>query len=262
MEEICNDLFEEGQALEELLAGLSTEEWGLLTPFSEWTIKDEVSHLAYFDRLARISATDEGRCSEIMAELAGLADFFQETLAEGRALAPAELFSWYRTERREMIEAFRRLAPKTRVPWQMPMSARSSATARLMETWAHGQDVFDTLGVEHKASQGLRHIAHLGVATFGWSFKCRGMEAPSEAVRVELKGPSGEPWAWGPEAAENRISGNAKDFCLVVTQRRHYLDTRLRVSGKTAELWMQYAQAFAGPPALGPPAGRFSMEKQ
>jgi uncharacterized protein (TIGR03084 family) len=260
MEEICRDLFNEGQALEDLLAGRATEEWELVTPFYEWTIKDEISHLAYFDRLAKISATDEARCNEILAELAGMEDFFQATLTEGLALSPSELLNWYRTERREMIDAFKRINPKTRVPWQLPMSAKSSATARLMETWAHGQDVFDTLGVEHKASPALKHIAHLGVATFGWSFRCRGMEVPADAVRVELKGPADELWAWGPEDAASRISGKAKDFCLVVTQRRHYLDTRLKIAGKTAEQWMTCAQAFAGPPAAGPPAGKFSKE--
>lgn len=260
MKEICTDLFDEGQALEDLLSRLSSDEWGLITPFYDWTIRDEVSHLAYFDRLAKISATDETKCNEIMTELAAMENFFQATLAEGRALSVSELLNWYKNERREMVGAFRKLDPKARVPWQLPMSARSSATARLMETWAHGQDIFDTLNVEHEAAHGLKHVAHLGVATFGWSFSCRGMDVPSEVVRVELKGPSGESWTWGPENSSSRISGNAKDFCLVVTQRRHYLDTHLNVAGRTAEHWMKYAQVFAGPPAVGPRAGLFSKE--
>ena len=126
-----------------------------------------------------------------------------------------------------------------------------------METWAHGQDVADALSVNRPATDRLKHIAHLGVATFDWSFQVRGLEKPDVAVRVVLKGPSGDLWTWGPEDAADRIRGDAEDFCLVVAQRRHFLDTHLEVVGKTAEKWMTVAQAFAGPPAQGPPPGSF-----
>ena len=136
------------------------------------------------------------------------------------------------------------------------MSAKSFATARIMEVWAHGQDIFDALKVPRKATDRLRHIAHMGVATFGWSFMNRHMEVPSDDVRVELLGPTGERWTWGPDGAKNRVEGSAEDFCLVVTQRRNVADTGLTVAGTTAAQWMAMAQAFAGPASDPPKPGQ------
>ena len=124
-----------------------------------------------------------------------------------------------------------------------------------METWAHGQDVFDALKLKRTNTDRLRNIAHLGVSTFGWSYINRGMEAPKEQVRVELTAPSGALWTWGPEDAANKVVGPAEDFCLVVAQRRHVDDTNLVVSGDVARDWMLKAQCFAGPATDGPKTG-------
>jgi uncharacterized protein (TIGR03084 family) len=137
------------------------------------------------------------------------------------------------------------------------MRPASSVTARLMETWAHGQDVVDTLGVVRRPTARLRHVAHLGVATLGWSFRVRGLPVPEEPVLVELTGPHGELWTWGPDDAADRVTGPAEDFCLVVTQRRHRGDTALVATGPVADAWLDVAQAYAGAPGTGrPPAGK------
>jgi uncharacterized protein (TIGR03084 family) len=262
MKEICTDLDVEGRIVEDLVAGLSEDRWHTATPFGGWTIRDEIAHIAFFDKMAKLSATDPRTFEATLMEFAAdLPNFFQNTMAEGRSKSIPDLLAWWRSERRAMLTALESLPPKTRVPWQLPMSARSLATARLMETWAHGQDIFDALGLNHQPTPGLRHIAHLGVATFGWSFTCHGRQVPAEPVRVELRGPSAELWSWGPEEAVEKITGPALDFCLVVTQRRHYLDTRLAMEGPVAHKWMEIAQAFAGPPATAPPAGTFSTER-
>jgi len=133
----------------------------------------------------------------------------------------------------------------------------SSATARLMETWAHGQDIVDALGLTRQPTDRLKHVAHLGVSTFGWSFMNRQMEVPETPVRVELTGPSGDLWTWGPDDSENCVKGPAEDFCLVVVQRRHLDDCDLSVTGETAKQWMLLSQAFAGPPGEGRKAGTF-----
>lgn len=258
MKEVCRDLADEGRQVEDLVAGLDQAQWQRVTPFYGWTIKDEIAHLAFFDRMAKLSAVDREAFNDTLMGFAeDLPNFFQNTMAEGRAKSIPDLLSWWQTERRAMLAALEPLDPKTRLPWQLPLSARSLVTARLMETWAHGQDIFDALRLKRAPSRRLRHIAHLGVATFGWSFTCHGRPVPSEPVRVELQGPSGEVWRWGPETAADRIEGQALDFCLVVTQRRHYQDTCLKVWGEVSQRWMEIAQAFAGPPAAGPPAGTF-----
>jgi uncharacterized protein (TIGR03084 family) len=143
------------------------------------------------------------------------------------------------------------------MPWfGPPMSAASMATARLMETWAHGQDVADALGATREPTHRLRHVAHIAVRTFGWSFAVNGLEAPEVPVRVELVGPDGERWAWGPEDAADRITGPAVDFCLLATQRRHRDELAVTAVGAAANAWLPLAQAFAGPPGAGRGKGR------
>jgi uncharacterized protein (TIGR03084 family) len=139
------------------------------------------------------------------------------------------------------------------------MAARSFATARLMETWAHGQDVADALGVRREPTDRLRHVAHIGVRARPFSYAVRGLDVPAGEVYVALDPPSGgEPWTWNDPTAPDRISGPALDFCLVVTQRRHPADTSLVVDGPLAAEWIAIAQAFAGPPGEGRRPGQFT----
>ncbi|CAD7839027.1 MAG: hypothetical protein [Olavius algarvensis Delta 4 endosymbiont] len=263
MKQICTDLTREQDSLDELVSALPPEDWENTTLCLDWTIKDEICHLAYFDYTARLAATDSEAFTQHLIEDFGQVKDMEEvtniTLARGRAMDIEGLLAWWRTERRLLNEALAGLNPKDRLPWYgPPMSALSFATARLMETWAHGQDIYDTLKQKHPVSPGLKHIAHIGVTTFNWSFTNRGQEAPDTPVYVSLTGPSGETWTWGDTAATQTITGPAEDFCLVVTQRRHVDDTVLAVVGDTARQWMLVAQAFAGPPDNGPPAGMFS----
>ena len=141
---------------------------------------------------------------------------------------------------------------RTRVDWYgRAMSGRSFLTARLMETWAHGTDVADTVGLRLEATDRLRHVAHLGFITREWSYRVRGEEPPEASIRVELTSPSGELWTFGPSDTAETITGPAEDFCLVATQRRHVDDTSL-VAGPLGREWLLRAQAFAGPPTDGP----------
>jgi uncharacterized protein (TIGR03084 family) len=258
MEEICNDLQAEHEELDNLVAGLDPEQWELPTPFLTWCVKDEIRHLAYFDDRAALAATDpEGFNKHLEEAVSDFAAFEKHLEQVGRDLSPEQLMDWWRTRRGIMLDALKKCGPKDRLPWYgPPMGALSFATARLMETWAHGQDVFDTLGIRRTPTNRLRHIAHLGVKTFGWTYINRGLELPPNPVRVELSAPSGDLWTWGPEEAQNRINGPAEDFCLVVVQRRHVDDTSLEVTGETARDWMLKAQCFAGPPVNGPAPGQ------
>jgi uncharacterized protein (TIGR03084 family) len=257
MEAICRDLNAEHEALEAVLEKLDEPQWQTMTPSPGWNIKDQVRHLAYFDERAALSATNTSKFNRHLEEAFGDLERWVRVLDEvGRDLSTEALMSWWRQERKKMLDAYAALGPKTQLPWYgLPMSALSSATARLMETWAHGQDVFDALRLKRTNSDRLRHIAFLGVNTFGWTYTNRGLEKPATAVRVELTAPSGAVWTWGPADATNRISGPAEGFCLVVVQRRHMDDTGLEVIGDVARDWMLKAQCFAGPPTDGPKPG-------
>jgi len=249
------DLAAESADLTRLLVPLAPGDWERPTPAAGWAIRDQVSHLAFFDEAATLTATDPGRFHREAEQLmASGADFTEVVAREFRRLPPDELLEWLGAAREGYLRTFAGLDPSTRLPWYgPPMSAASSVTARLMETWAHGQDVADALGAARPATARLRHIAHLGVVTMAFSFALHGQPAPTAPVRVELAGPDGASWSWGPPDAANRVRGEALDFCLLVTQRRHLLDTGLAVTGPAATAWLDLAQAFAGPPGPGRP---------
>ncbi|RLB37377.1 MAG: TIGR03084 family protein [Deltaproteobacteria bacterium] len=262
MKEICRDLQEEQEALDSIVAPLSRKEWDTITPFIGWSIKYEIAHLAFWDMAAKLAATDEQAFRGLIESMFASEEAYNESQRELREADPAFVMEYWRRERKALVDALAAKGPKDRIPWVGPtMSARSKATARIMETWAHGQDVADTLGIEREPTDRLRHVAHLGVTTFGWSHANRGLEVPDVAVRVELTGPSGDLWTWGPEDAEESIKGPALDFCLVVVQRRHVEDTSLLVKGDVARNWMLIAQAFAGPPVDGPRPGERVLRK-
>jgi uncharacterized protein (TIGR03084 family) len=249
------DLAAESAELYEVLSLLAETDWHRDTPAAGWTVRDQVTHLAFFDEAATLSAIDPDRFLAETAELTAEGDDFPDRVAERfRDRSGAEVFAWLQRARREYLSAFAVLDPGTSLPWYgPPMSAASSVTARLMETWAHGQDVYDALGLIRRPTGRLRHVAHLGVRTLGWSFRLHGRPVPETPVRVELTGPGGDSWAWGPADAVDRVTGTALDFCLLVTQRRHRSATALTASGPVADTWLDVAQAFAGAPGPGRP---------
>ena len=254
MEEICRDLDQEQQALDAIVAPLTEEQWLLATPAAGWDVKDTIVHLVQADLAALLAVVDADGFAEAKRNMATRG--FEGTFGARGDKTGGEVLTWWREDRARMLAAFRSRGPKDRIPWFGPdMSTLSFATARLMETWSHGQDVADTLGVTIPPSDRLRHVAHIGVTTRGWSYVNRGREVPPGDVRVELVAPSSTPanpvvWTWGPEGADNRVSGPALDFCLLVTQRRHRSDVDLATEGPLAAEWMALAQAFAGPPTL------------
>lgn len=261
MHAICQDLAAVCDELDQLVAGLNETQWQLTTPFFNWTIKDEIAHLAYFDETATLAIQDREAFSKklerFLADLKPGESMFETINKIGRAKTNTQLLATWRDNRKVMIESLSRLDPKSRLPWYGPdMSAKSFATARLMETWAHGQDVFDTLKIRRKPALHLKHIAHLGYTTFAWSFLVRQLAIPTDPIRVELTGPTREIWSWGPEGAAQSVKGSADEFCLVVTQRRNIADTKLVVTGEAAKKWMQIAQAFAGLPENPPQPGQ------
>ena len=251
------DLAAEHRELDEVLASCEDAAWDIPTPAPGWSVRDQVSHLAFFDEQARLAATDPDGFGESLARVTDVDEFVEGPLERARQLPPAEVLAWWRTARADMLEAFSSFDPDTRVPWfGPPMSPASFMSARLMETWAHGQDVVDALGVERAPTDRLRHVAHLGVRARRNSYVAQGRELPEGEVRVELTGPRGDVWMWNDGAAD-AVMGPALDFCLVVTQRRHPDDTDLRVEGELARDWIGIAQAFAGPPGAGRRPGQF-----
>lgn len=253
MAALCDDLAAESAELRAVLAGLSEDQWRQDTPAAGWTIADQVSHLAYFDDVALRSATEPEAFAAEKEAMDAEGGVDPDTIAARfRDLSGADLLAWFDDARGRLTAAFRELDPSLRVPWFGPaMSAASSLTARIMETWAHAQDVYDTVAVVHEPSARLRHVAHIGVGARAFSYAAHGRPKPSAPVRVELAAPDGSTWTWGPEDAADCITGHALDFALLITQRRHRDDLTLEVVGEAAREWVEIGQAFAGEPGTG-----------
>ena len=262
MGKLCDDLLGETADLEALVAPLDDAAWAKPTPAEGWDVKDQVAHLAYFDDRARDAMTDADGFRAARDEAVAHPDMVDRIAADNRRGSPAETLGWFRTARATLVDAARGADPSMRVPWYGPdMSVASSITARIMETWAHGQDVADALGASRAPTDRLRHVAFIGARAFANSYQSRGLAVPDTAVRVELQAPGGETWAFGPDDAADVVRGPALDFCLAVTQRRHVDDLALELEGPVATEWLSIAQAFAGPPGPGRRPGQFTRSK-
>jgi len=254
------EFLDESESLYALLAPRPESDLGLVTQFKGWSIEDVIAHLHLFNLAAGLSVRSAGELRGFFADLRrssesgrSLREATFERLAplRGRAL----LEQWH-SDCREVAREFERVDPRSRVAWGGPdMSARSSISARLMETWAHGQAVFDRIGVVRVDADRIRNVAVLGVNTFAWTFRNRGLEVPGPAPRVVLEAPSGARWEWNHENDSDLVEGRATEFCQVVAQTRAFEDTSLRVVGDVARRWVSIAQCFAGPPEDPPGLG-------
>jgi len=258
--EICSDLEAETAVLDQFLKTLDADDWSTPTLFMGWTPWDIVAHLHFFDQVS-------------MASLAGPESFkaSQEKLLEGMAAGRsgqemareafgdcdvAELLERWKTTNDEMIKELGASDPKRRLPWFGPdMGVQMFTTARFMETWSHGQAIYDLKHARREVTDRIKNIVAIGVRTFGWTFVNRKLEVPGPPPYVRLIAPSGEIWEYNDPSEVERIEGTAADFCMTVTQVRNVADTALRVTGPVATRWMEIAQCFAGGPVDPPKPG-------
>ena len=247
------DFKAENDAVYQLPEQLQQDDFKRKTQFKEWTINDILAHLHYFNVAADLSLIDEPAFLKMVSELT-------EAGKNGEALVPfterklngvkgQALLQLWRDYYPEMTECFTAEDPKKCLRWFGPsMSARTSISARLMETWSHAQAIYDLLGVEREEHDRVKNIVVLGVNAFAWTFSNRGEAVPQDKPNLCLRSPSDDVWQWHDESKSNFIEGTAVDFCRVVTQTRNVADTSLVVQGATATRWMAIAQCFAGPP--------------
>ncbi len=249
----------ECRALNALLAPLDDADFERVTAFKNWTLNDILRHLHVWNRAADLSLQDGDAFKRWATTLVepfqknALRAFERDSVngVAGRAL----LNTWSEFYP-EMAAHFAKADPSQRLEWVGPtMSARSSITARLMETWAHGQAIYDELGVMRENTDHIKNIVVLGLNTYGWTFINRGETPPEPRPQLVLTAPSGEIWKYGEDACDEKIEGPAEEFCQVVTQTRNIADTTLKLTGQNATRWMANAQCFAGPPNDPPVPG-------
>ena len=266
LKQITEDLKAEGQELYRVLKDMDTGYWSESSSFKNWTVWDVVAHLHIADHMALTSLSSTDDFQVLLANIAkkgSIRDYAEDWLLEGNEQTlsgPEMLERWWSTFQ-EMCSNFQNADPDQRYVWAGPsMKARMLATARQMETWAHGWEIYDLMKKERTHSDKIKNIVTIGVRTFGWTFANRGLEAPGPAPKVVLESPSGATWTWNEENTDQCVSGLATEFCQVVTQVRNIADTQLSVTGENAKGWMSIAQCFAGPPEDPPrPGTRFQL---
>jgi uncharacterized protein (TIGR03084 family) len=256
------DFGAESEVLHDLIDTLSPEDWARPTGFKGWTVRDVIAHLHFWNRAADLSLHDEAAFHALFARVA-------DGLKQGRLRAAEDAImedGAPRMEGRDLAEHWIQLArdiagrwthadPKARVAWAGPsMSVRSSITARHMETWAHGHEIFDLFAEAREDTDRIRNIVVLGVNTYGWTHKLHDRAAPDTMPKLALTAPSGAVWEYGDDAG-GRIEGSAVSFAQTVTQTRNWRDTDLKATGDTANWWMEHAQCFAGQPETPPAPG-------
>lgn len=253
LEGVLADLEAEGDQLEGLLIDLGAADWRRATPAVGWDIATTIAHLTWTDEVAVKAAVDKAAWDAVVLEAIADPEGFVDAMAfKVAALDSVLLLERWRAARPILAQVLREVPEGEKLPWfGPPMSPTSMATARFMETWAHGLDIADSLGVVLEPTDRIKHVCHLGVRTRNYSFVSRELATPDEDFHVVLTSPSGQSWTWGPTNAAQRVSGPAQDFAMLVTQRVHRADTDLVAIGADAEKWLEIAQAFAGPPGAG-----------
>ncbi|NUU25367.1 MAG: TIGR03084 family protein [Streptomycetaceae bacterium] len=251
--DVFQDLAAEGAALDALVAELDADQWELPTPAEGWAIADQLSHLTFTDEMAVMAVRDpdafRAATPQVVAMLQSGIDASQQRRA---GETPGELLARWRGSRDAVLEALAGHPSGTRFPWfGPPMSPAGIATGRLMETWAHGGDIADALGVRREPTSRVRHIVRLGVHARDHAFAVHGLPAPTDAFRVELLGPDGLEWTFGPADAPQKVTGPGHDFALLATRRVNRADTALKAEGPDADRWLDIAQAFVGSPGDG-----------
>ena len=258
--DVFTDLTAEGQALDKIIAGLDASQWALDTPAVGWTVKHQVAHMASVFRMAGLAGSDPDSFVELTA---GAEKDFDAAVAEllkpYLATSTDELLGRWRAERDTAVAALAALPPDQLVPWiarQLP--AKVLACAGLMELFAHGQDIVDATGAQRENTDRIGHVAWLATRNRDFGYQIRGLTPPEAEFRYELTAPSGTVWKFGPADSEQRITGPAVDFCLLVTRRRHRDDLAVRATGADADGWLDIAQMYRGSPGTGRQPGQFS----
>ena len=250
MKQIIADLKAEQESLDEFISTLNDSQWDLPTPAEGWTIRDSITHIGYGDKISdAILSGDYSSIDEAIKIGPAIVDIWAR---QGREMKISQIVDLWRTAREKMYDRLMKMDPKNKIPWfVLPMGARSFATARLMETWAHGLDCYETVGVEPVYTDRLRHVAMIAFLARPFAYSVNGLEVPKTPIRIELVLPSSKVWSQGPDDATDIIRGKASEFCRVAVRRGHWKDTKLEIIGSEAKRFIEIVQTYAGPPGSG-----------
>ncbi|GAA4401626.1 TIGR03084 family metal-binding protein [Tsukamurella soli] len=236
-------------------------DWSTPTPAPGWTVGHQVAHLTWTDEVSLVAAQSGGAAAGTDADgFAALVQLAvqdphgfvdkgaQRVLDEAGDALPAR----WASARAALVAALAAADPGTPLPWfGPPMRPHTMATARIMETWAHGLDIADAAGIDLDAPQALPFVARIGYKTRDYAYHVNGQTPPAEPFDVLLTAADGTEITFGPGDSAQRVTGPLLDFCRLVTQRVARADTALVAVGDDAAHWLTIAQCFAGAPGVG-----------
>ena len=239
------ELEAEQDDLDAVLDGLRSEQWLQPTPAEGWNIRDQVSHLADTNEICIDTITGGPRPLNEFAKQFSTPESFTESGCErGRHMEPDAVLRWWRTSSEDMRNVLAGLDARARVPWGLGMSARMMVTARLMEHWAHGLDIRAAIGLGPNPTRRLRSIALLVLKAVPYAFTFAERRPPPGSLRAELTY-EGDVWRLGPDDADNVITGDALEFCILGVQRTSREKTvTLKASGDLADAALDNLRAF------------------
>jgi enediyne biosynthesis protein E11 len=264
LQDVLKDMNTDCDEVDRMVAGLDESQWQLPTPAPGWTIAHQIAHLTATFKMAAIAAADPAAFRTFTVGLSGnFAANVEAALTPFLKEPPAAMLNRWRSERENVTRALAAVPPGQVVPWLVrPLPPVILAAAGIMETFAHGQDIADALGLQREPTDRLGHLVGFAVLVWDFGYQARGMTPPEEEFRFEITAPSGELWQFGPPDAAQRIAGPAADFCLLVTRRRHRDDLALTATGAAADKWLDIAQAYRGPAGVGRTPGQFASSRR
>jgi len=256
----ADDFYEESRDIHYILKNISEDKLDTVTQFKSWSFNDIIRHLHVWNIAAYKSLQGENEWEKFNSRLQlffkngkKLSDF-EKNFTEN--INGKELIDKWQTTFKEVSKTFRKESSKKRVKWVGPdMSVISSISARHMETWAHSQAIYDSLGKIRENNDRILNIVIIGNNTFNWTYKINNKEIPINRPYLKLIAPSGKIWEFNDPENLDKIEGLAEEFCQVVTQVRNIKDLNLKLNGKTASEWMSIAQCFAGKASSPPKPG-------
>ncbi|MDT0442535.1 maleylpyruvate isomerase family mycothiol-dependent enzyme [Streptomyces johnsoniae] len=231
----------------DLLASLGAADWARPSAAAGWSVRDQVAHLADTEEVAADTLTGGPRAfAEAVSPHASAEDFTAAGCRRGDGMTPAELAGWWHPAAGRTRGLLAGLAAEDRVAWGFGMPARTFATARLMEHWAHGLDVRDALGLPVAETARLHHVAALGLATLRWALARGRVRWPAgRSLRLDLAAADGTRHAFGDADATDVLRGPLLAWCRVATRRtRGGPPPELRPEGELAELALLHARAY------------------
>jgi uncharacterized protein (TIGR03084 family) len=240
--EILSDLVAEQQYLDQFLQRISLKDWNRMTPARGWTIRDTISHLAHSEELTAEAISGTADLSRLRA-VPDLDAFRQVAVDRGRKMRPQDVIEWWRGGRARVVEPLSHMRSGDRIEWiEGSMSAKTLATVRLMETWAHGLDIYTAMKADVEDTQRIRHVCWLGWKTLPFAFKVAGLDYTP--IRVEVIGPGYAKWVYGPEDTDQIVKGSAADWARLSVRRITPTQTRLKISGDVAQQALEVVRAY------------------